>query len=187
MKKKYIVLIVILILIIAIAGIFTYERLHASLYVDEKGTSFSVIGGADGPTAVFIAGNLPGERKNTAESNKEDEMKLVIGDTEVSVSWEQNAAVADLKEAVNEGPIVIEMSMYGGFEQVGTIGRNLTRNDKQTTTAPGDLVLYNGNQLVVFYGSNSWSYTRLGKIQDLSETELEELLSNGDVTITIAR
>ena len=114
-------------------------------------------------------------------------MKLVIGDTEVSVSWEQNAAVADLEEAVNEEPVVIEMSMYGGFEQVGSIGRNLTRNDKQTTTAPGDLVLYNGNQLVVFYGSNSWSYTRLGKIQNLSEAELEELLSNGDVTITITR
>ena len=114
-------------------------------------------------------------------------MKLVIGDTEVSVSWEQNAAVADLEEVVNEEPIAIEMSMYGGFEQVGSIGRNLTRNDKQTTTAPGDLVLYNGNQLVVFYGSNSWSYTRLGKIQNLSEAELEELLSNGDVTITITR
>lgn len=187
MKKKYIVLIVILILIIVIAGIFIYERLHASLYVKGEGTSFSVIGGADGPTAIFVAGKIPDESKNEAESNEEDEMKLVIGDTEVSVSWEQNAAVADLEEAVNEEPIVIEMSMYGGFEQVGSIGRNLTRNDKQTTTAPGDLVLYNGNQLVVFYGSNSWSYTRLGKIQNLSEAELEELLSNGDVTITITR
>ena len=187
MKKKYIVLIVILILIIVIAGIFIYERLHASLYVNEEGTSFSVIGGADGPTAIFVAGKIPDESKNEAESNEEDEMKLAIGDTEVSVSWEQNVAVADLEEVVNEEPIVIEMSMYGGFEQVGSIGRNLTRNDKQTTTAPGDLVLYNGNQLVVFYGSNSWSYTRLGKIQNLSEAELEELLSNGDVTITITR
>ena len=121
------------------------------------------------------------------ESNKEDKMKLVIGDTEVSVLWEQNTAVSDLEEAVNEAPIVIEMSMYGGFEQVGSIGKNLTRDDKQTTTAPGDLVLYNGNQLVVFYGSNSWSYTRLGKIKNLSKPELEELLSNGNVTITIAR
>ena len=192
MKKKYIVLIVILLLIIVIAGIFIYERLHASLYMNEKGTSFSVIGGADGPTAIFVAGKIPDESENEAElneteSNEEDEMKLVIGDTEVSVSWERNAAVANLEEAVNEEPIVIEMSMYGGFEQVGSIGRNLTRNDKQTTTAPGDLVLYNGNQLVVFYGSNSWSYTRLGKIQNLSEAELEELLSNGDVTITITR
>ena len=119
--------------------------------------------------------------------NKEEEMKLFIGDTEVSVLWEQNAAVADLEETVSEEAIIIEMSMYGGFEQVGSIGRNLSRDDKQTTTSPGDLVLYNGNQLVVFYGSNSWSYTRLGKIQNLSEAELKEFLSNGDVAIKIAR
>ena len=75
--------------------------------------------------------------------------------------------------------------MYGGFEQVGSIGQNLTRNDKQTTTEPGDIVLYSGNQLVVFYGSNSWSYTRLGKI-NLSDEELENLLGNGDVTITLS-
>ena len=92
-----------------------------------------------------------------------------------------------MEETVSEEAIIIEMSMYGGFEQVGSIGRNLSRDDKQTTTSPGDLVLYNGNQLVVFYGSNSWSYTRLGKIKNLSEAELKELLSNGDVTIKIAR
>ena len=134
MKKKYIVLIVILIFIIVIAGIFVYERLHASLYVNEEGTSFSIIGGADGPTAIFVAGKISDEGKNEVESNEEEEMKLVIGDTDVSVSWEQNAAVADLEEAVNEEPIVIEMSMYGGFEQVGSIGRNLTRNDLATMT-----------------------------------------------------
>ena len=187
MKKKYIVLIVVLIFIIAIAGIFIYERLHASLYVNENGTSYSVIGGADGPTAIFIAGKLPGSNHDEAVQNREEEMKLFIGDTEVSVLWEQNAAVADLEETVSEEAIIIEMSMYGGFEQVGSIGRNLSRDDKQTTTSPGDLVLYNGNQLVVFYGSNSWSYTRLGKIQNLSEAELKEFLSNGDVTIKIAR
>ena len=134
MKKKYIVLIVILILIIVIAGIFIYERLHASLYVNEEGTSFSVIGGADGPTDIFVAGKIPDEDKNEAESNEEDEMKLIIGDTEVSVSWEQNAAVTDLEEAVGGEPIVIEMSMYGGFEQVGSIGRNLTRNRIRRTS-----------------------------------------------------
>ena len=74
--------------------------------------------------------------------------------------------------------------MYGGFEQVGPIGQSITRNDSQTTTSSGDIVLYSGDQIVIFYGSNSWSYTRLGKI-DLSEDEMTELLSNGDVTITL--
>ena len=79
----------------------------------------------------------------------------------------------------------ISMSMYGGFEQVGSIGSSIARDDKQTTTEPGDIVLYSGNQLVVFYGSNSWAYTKLGKIE-LSEDELTTILSNGDVTITLS-
>ena len=84
-----------------------------------------------------------------------------------------------------EDELTISMSMYGGFEQVGPIGKSITRDDKQTTTSAGDIVLYSGNQLVVFYGSNSWAYTRLGKI-NLTEKELTNLLSNGDVTITLS-
>ncbi len=76
------------------------------------------------------------------------------------------------------------MSMYGGNEQVGALGRSYKRNDKQTTTHNGDIVLYNGNQIVVFYGSNSWTYTKLGKI-DLSEEDVVELLSKEDITLTI--
>ena len=111
-------------------------------------------------------------------------MIMTIGDTKVDVSWEDNDSVRELKELAEKN-LLIQMSMYGGFEQVGSIGQNLTRNDKQTTTEPGDIVLYSGNQLVVFYGSNSWSYTRLGKI-NLSDEELENLLGNGDVTITLS-
>ena len=79
----------------------------------------------------------------------------------------------------------IDMSMYGGFEQVGAIGTKLPANDSQITTAPGDIVLYSGNQIVVFYGSNSWAYTGLGHITDKSVDELTELLGNGDVTISL--
>ena len=77
------------------------------------------------------------------------------------------------------------MSMYGGFEQVGPLGRGLPRDDRQTVTAPGDIVLYSGNQIVVFYGSNSWAYTRLGHITGQSAEDMASLLSRGDVTITI--
>ena len=115
---------------------------------------------------------------------KDANMIMTIGNTKVDVSWEDNDSVRELKELAAKN-LSIQMSMYGGFEQVGSIGQNLTRNDKQTTTEPGDIVLYSGNQLVVFYGSNSWSYTRLGKI-NLSDEELEKLLGNGDVTITLS-
>lgn len=110
-------------------------------------------------------------------------MVMRIGDTKVNVTWEENASVEELKALAAQG-LTISMSMYGGFEQVGSIGQAITRNDEQTVTEPGDIVLYSGDQLVVFYGSNSWAYTRLGRI-DLSEAELTELLSNGDVTITL--
>ncbi len=114
-------------------------------------------------------------------------MIMTIGDTKVNVEWEDNQAVEALRDMAKDGDITIQMSMYGGFEQVGSIGQSLSRDDKQTTTSSGDIVLYSGNQMVVFYGSNSWSYTRLGHISDKDEAEMADLLSNGDVTITISR
>ena len=120
--------------------------------------------------------------------NKGEESKMVmmVGDMPVAVDWEENESVEALKELAAED-LTIEMSMYGGFEQVGAIGQNLPCNDTQTITASGDIVLYSGNQLVVFYGSNSWAYTRLGKIVDKTPEEMEELLGSGDVTITLSK
>ena len=106
---------------------------------------------------------------------------------EISVAWEDNESVSALRELVSDEPLRIEMSMYGGFEQVGPIGQSLPGNDKQITTEPGDIVLYSGNQIVVFYGSNSWSYTKLGHITDQDVGEMTELLGSGDVTITLSR
>ena len=121
----------------------------------------------------------------TIDGQEAEAMKLWIGETAVSVAWEDNDAVRALRALVAEQPLTIEMSMYGGFEQVGPIGQRLPRNDAQTTTQAGDIVLYSGNQLVVFYGSNSWAYTRLGHIADKTPDELRNLLGNGDVTITL--
>ncbi len=113
-------------------------------------------------------------------------LRMTIGDTPVSVAWEDGDAVEALRELCREKPLTIEMSMYGGFEQVGSIGTALPTADRQTTTSPGDIVLYSGDQLVVFYGSNAWAYTRLGHITDQTTQELTQLLSNGNVTITLS-
>lgn len=118
------------------------------------------------------------------ETMMEKEMKMRIGETEVQVVWEENESVQALKELVKDKSLSIQMSMYGGFEQVGSIGTSLPRNDRQTTTNSGDIVLYSGNQVVVFYGSNSWAYTRLGHITNKNQNDMRDLLSNGDVTIT---
>ena len=130
-------------------------------------------------------GVVGGETKvnDEIEKNEEQNMVMKIGDTSVNVTWEDNDSIKELNKLAESG-LSISMSMYGGFEQVGSIGQSITRNDVQMTTQSGDIVLYSGNQLVVFYGSNSWSYTKLGKI-NLSQKELEKLLGNGDVTITL--
>lgn len=111
-------------------------------------------------------------------------MKLFINNTEIPVTWEENLSVNALKEEVKVGDIIVSMSMYGGNEQVGPLGKHYPSDDVQTTTHNGDIVLYNSNQIVVFYGSNFWAYTRLGKM-DLSEDKVTELLSNGDVSIRL--
>ena len=125
--------------------------------------------------------------EETESEGTETMLQMKIGDTGVTVDWEENESVEALKELCRNGPLTIQMSMYGGFEQVGAIGQSLPRNDSQTTTQAGDIVLYSGNQIVVFYGSNSWAYTRLGRVTDKSAQEMAELLGNGDVTITIER
>jgi hypothetical protein len=114
------------------------------------------------------------------------ELTLSINGQTVDAQWEDNEAVAALKQAAGQSPLNISMSKYGGFEQVGSLKMTLPSNDEQITTSPGDIILYSGNQIVLFYGSNTWAYTRLGKITGKTQAELTDLLSNGDVTITIS-
>ena len=109
-----------------------------------------------------------------------------INDTEISVQWEDNRSVDALIELASSAPLTVRMSMYGGFEQVGPLGTRLPRDDSRITTQPGDIVLYSGDQIVLFYGSNTWSYTRLGRITGKSEMELAELLGSGDVAATLS-
>ena len=136
-------------------------------------------------------GKMPGKKEQEAYAKKSElndgkSLKLRIGETEVSVEWEDNESVKALQALVADKPLTISMSMYGGFEQVGSLGTVLPRQDKEITTEAGDIVLYSGNQIVVFYGSNLWAYTRLGKITDRTASEMKDLLGNGNVSITIS-
>ena len=126
------------------------------------------------------------EPESTAEEEKTLEMILQIEEAPVTVVWEENGAVDALRALVREAPLTLRLSMYGGFEQVGPIGTSLPRDDKQTTTAAGDIVLYAGDQIVLFYGSNTWAYTRLGHITDPKAADLAALLGQGDVSITLS-
>ena len=129
--------------------------------------------------------------KNNKDNQSEDDitdnipeeeiMKLEIDENVLDVSWNNSASVTALKEIK---PLTINMHLYGGFEQVGSIGQSIVSDDKEITTKPGDIVLYSGNQIVVFFGTNTWSYTKLGHI-NLSDSELNTLLNKSNVTLKI--
>ena len=107
-------------------------------------------------------------------------MNIQVGTYTFTATLEDNDAVQELVEMMQAGPVTINMSDYSRFEKVGSLGRSLTTSNSQTTTTAGDIVLYNGNNIVMFYGSNSWSYTRIGKIDDL--TDWTAALGSGDIT-----
>ena len=119
---------------------------------------------------------LPAEPENLA---------LSINGTVLDVQWEENETVAELLAYVQNENITVNTTIYGGFEQVGSLPQRFSRNDAQMTTGPGDIVLYSGNQLVLFFGSNSWSYTKLGHINGMSAEELSELLGADSAVVEI--
>lgn len=119
-----------------------------------------------------------------SEENTMKKITLQIGGSVFTATLENNDAADTLADMLNTAPITISMNDYSGFEKVGSLGTNLPTSNSQTTTHAGDIVLYNGNQIVIFYGSNSWSYTRLGSIDDLSGWE--DALGGGDITVTFS-
>ena len=135
----------------------------------------------DAPSTVSSENTDP-----TTDTKEKDNMKLLelkIGDTIVTVTWEDNASVNALKELAKDG-LTISMHEYGGFEQTGMLGSTITSNDSRIDVVPGDIVLYNSNQISIFYNNSSWSYTKLGHI-DITKDELISLLCDDVIEISI--
>ena len=112
-----------------------------------------------------------------------DMIKIKVNSNVLEVKLEDNEATKSLVERLKNGDISVNANEYGGFEKVGNLGFSLPRNDKNITTSAGDIVLYQGNQISLFYNSNSWSYTKLGRVQNVSGAELKNILGSGDVTL----
>ncbi len=124
------------------------------------------------------------DTNSDTEEDMVKKMTLQIGNSSFTATLENNPAVDAFVEMMSDSSITIQMNDYSGFEKVGSLGTSLPADDKQTTTHVGDIVLYNGNQIVIFYGSNSWSYTGIGKIDDLSGWE--DALGSDDITVTFS-
>ena len=153
-----------------------------------EGDAVTDAGGAGSTQSAENEEAAENDESAETEDNTEEEiieMKMTINDTAVNVSWENNASVKALEKMAGNGPVTIETEAYGGFEQVGPIGATLPSSDTNIKTKAGDIMLYTSSQMVIFYGSNSWAYTRLGKITDKTDSELRELLGGDGVTVTI--
>ena len=112
-------------------------------------------------------------------------MYITIDGRTEAVTLTNNSATQALVAKLQEAPVSITLNSSGGFEIWGPLGFSLPENDQQTTAQPGDVILYNGSNLCLFYGTNSWSYTRLGKIDGLSESELRTFLKAGESNIGV--
>ena len=115
-------------------------------------------------------------------------MKISIQITSDSGSHKLTATLVDnssstaFYELLKKGPLTVDMHDYGTFEKVGPLGTKLPRNDTQITTQAGDIILYQGNQITIYYDTNSWNFTRLGKVDGVTQAELKKILGKGDVT-----
>lgn len=122
---------------------------------------------------------------NEEENKGENEMYIKINDKILTATLENNSSVESLIEKLQQADITINMSDYSNFEKVGDLGFSLPTNDQRITTTPGDLILYQGNQITLYYDTNTWNFTKLGHIDVLSE-ELKEVLGKNDVTLTLS-
>lgn len=124
------------------------------------------------------------QNKTNMESNT---IRLTIeGGRTFTATLVDNSSTQALKEQLAKGNITVEMEDYASMEKVGSLGISLPRNDRPTTTGPGDLILYQGHNLVIYYDTNSWNFTRLGKIDNASQADLKAALGKGDVTVTLS-
>ena len=140
MSKKWLLLLLIPIAILLVIGIiFMTERSKVEFYETENGTSVSIIGGADGPTSIFVAGKIGGDDSDAdvnAESSQEVEImqiEIQIGDKTMYAELENNDTTTELVELLEADELVMSASNYGGFEKVCSIGQSITRDDEQIT------------------------------------------------------
>lgn len=122
----------------------------------------------------------------TTMLHAQSKIELTVGSKSVTATLVDNAATRELISILGNNPITIEMSDYGGFEKVGELPTTLPVSNSQITTEAGDIMLYQGNNMVIFYGSNRWSYTRLGKIDGATAENLKEFLGSGNISLKIS-
>ncbi len=174
----------------ATEGNFTESEETRSTGAEENNAEKTTEGAAAVPeSGESTAADNKSASKETDRSTdhmEDNTMKITAGDTSFTATFADNSSVEALKELLAEGPLTINMNDYAGMEKVGPIGTDLPRNDEQISTGAGDIILYQGNSLVIYYDTNSWNFTRIGKIEGMTGEKLLEVFGDGDVTVTFS-
>lgn len=137
-------------------------------------------------TSTTVAEQTVAESTEESEKNNMNKLQIQVNGHTLNAALADNTSAKALVGLLEEEPLTLELSDYGNFEKVGSLPKSLPRNDEQITTEPGDIILYLGNQLTIYYDVNTWNFTRLGKIDDVTQAELKEILGSGDVTVTLS-
>ena len=118
----------------------------------------------------------------------EQKLYLTIGEQTMTATLVDNSSTQALVRALKEAPITYEAHDYGGFEKVGDMGHTFPQNNQQITTASGDLILYLGSNLCIYYDTNSWNFTRIGRIDNATQAEVKQFVNagGGNVSVTLS-
>lgn len=173
MSKKVIIVILIIVICVILGIAFLYNK--------RKQNNLIIDNGIDKTNSDITDNN-----KNKVEEIKMDRIQIKVKDEILDVKLEDNSLVTAFVEKLKNGDITIQTHDYGNFEKIGSLGFSLSTNDTRITTEPGDLILYQGNQITLYYDTNTWNFTKLGKVQNLLQEELKNILGNGDVKLTFS-
>ena len=158
--------------------------LLAVLGLSGCGNGSSPADSAPPPSQSVISEQESSQSQDNSSSQEEPMLKISVGDQELLATFADNSSAEEFRDLLAQGPVTISMDDYGGFEKVGSLGTTLTRNDTRITTQPGDVILYQGNQITIYYGTNTWNFTRLAKIND--STDLQAKLGTETVQVTFS-
>lgn len=193
MRQRIFLLALLIFLSAALAACGTAERKNSSQSV--AGVADSVEGFSSVPieSGTISEAELLPHMESLPESSEKSEltmeetsMKITANGISFTASFAENSSAEAFRELLKQGPVTIEMHDYGNFEKVGPLGTSLPTNDEPITTEPGDIILYQGTSVTVYYDTNHWNFTRLGKIPDVTKEDLLEAFGSGNVAITFA-
>ena len=187
MNKKIIIYIVIAILVLALIITVVFINIQNSDVKElETNQNYNSTEKTENTIEQEQVEDIETSIKRQGKEEKIDMIKIKVNNNVLEVKLEDNESTKSLVERLKNGDISVKANEYGGFEKVGDLGFSLPRNDTSITTSAGDIVLYQGNQISLFYNSNSWSYTKLGKVQNVSSRELKNILGSGDVSLVLS-